>query len=328
MYLRIKKILIIFTLCGSTSVFQSCNNTLENFEILKLDKPLIVLNARLVARQSPRIYIGKSWGATAIPPNETFYRNAEVELFEDDKLVGKLILQDSLYVKKDYIVKANTNYKIKVKVVDVGSVESEPVQIPPDGVISKATYDTKTIVSSTGNTVRNPCLINLTFKKIDNVAGYGIDLVGYNDEGQLICGYNYLDIGRSTIIKSPCIIDIETPYIDLQGDIGKFTFGKKAYVGKCIDTFEKDVKLFADLNSYGFTNPTPDNMFIIPNPINKIIVCVTAVSNEVVEMAKTTRTVEGFTAALSEPYPTYSNIKGGLGIVTGYNVSYKILYIR
>ena len=59
-----------------------------------------------------------------------------------------------------------------------------------------------------------------------------------------------------------------------------------------------------------------------------LLVTFSSCTVEELELAKSTQLVEGFTAALSEPHPTYSNIKGGLGIVTGYNVAYKILYIR
>jgi hypothetical protein len=308
----------------------SCDNTLNNFEINTVAKPLIVLNARLVARQTPRVYVGKIWGATAQFPVETFYRNADVELFADEKSVGKLFLKDTLYINPNYTIKSSVKYSIKVTVPNIGFVESEPVLIPPDGLLISATYDTKITVESTGNTVRNPCLVTAVFKKLSDVAAYSVDLIGYNDEGQLICGYNNLEIGGRTIVKSPCFFETETPYIDLLGNIGSFKFGKQAFVSKCIDTPEKEVKLMADLNSYGFTVPSldPIKRFEIPNPINKIIVSVVTISKEELELAKSIQLVEGFTSALSEPYPTYSNIKGGLGIVTGYNVSYKILYIK
>lgn len=323
-----KKLLGYFLAIICIGLLNSCDNTLEHFEINTVKEPLIVMNARLVARQTPRVYIGKIWGATATFPAETFYRNADVELFADGKSVGKLFLKDTLYVNPDYTIKANVKYSVKATVLNIGFVESEPVLIPPDGLLVSATYTTKITVESTGNTIRNPCLVTTVFKKSNDVAAYSVDLIGYNNEGQLICGYNNIEIGGSTIVKSPCFFETETPYIDLSGNIGLFTFGKHAYVSKCIDTPEKEVRLFADLNSYGFTNLTPANEFDIPNPINKIIVSVVAMSKEELELAKSTQLVEGFTAALSEPHPTYSNIKGGLGIVTGYNVAYKILYIR
>lgn len=307
-----------------------CDNTLNKFEIDTVKNSLIVVNARLVARQTPRVYIGKIWGSTAKFPVETFYRNADVELFADGESVGKLFLKDTVYINPNYIIKASVMYSIKVNVPNIGSAESEPVLIPPDGLLLSATYNTKVTVESTGNTIRNPCLVTAFFKKSDNVAAYSVDLIGYNDDGQLICGYNNLEFGRRTIVKSPCFFETETPYVDLLGNIGTFKFGKYAYVSKCINTPEKEVKLFADLNSYGFTVPSldPIKRFEIPNPINKIIVSVVAMSQEELELAKSIQLVEGFTATLSEPHPTYSNIKGGLGIVTGYNVSYKILYIR
>jgi len=321
-----KKILSYLFAIICIGLLNNCDNTLEHFEINTVKKTLIVVNARLVARQTPRVYIGKIWGATAKIPAETFYRDADVELFADGESVGKLSLKDTIYVNPDYIIKASVKYSIKVTVPNIGSVESEPVLIPPDGLLVSATYNTKITVESTGNTIRNPCLVTAVFKKLDNIAAYSVDLIGYNDEGQLNCGYNNSEFGRQTIIKSPCFFDTETPYIDLLGNIGSFKFGKQAYVSKCIDTPEKEVKLFADLNSYGFTDPS--KIFDEAAPINKIIVSLVAMSQEELELAKSTQMVEGFTAALSEPHPTYSNIKGGLGIVTGYNVSYKILYIK
>ena len=298
----------------SFSLFYSCQN-LENFEIKSVKESLIVLNANLIARQSPKIYVGKIWGATVPRPSETFYRNADVELFENGKSVGKLILKDTLYQNTNYVIKPDTKYVIKASVQGVKAVESEPVLIPVDGLITDIIFLKNSPVNSTNNTIRNPALISVTFKKDDSVAGYSIQLLNYdkNSKRYFSLGEN-IDLGTLTFVKSPCLFDSYCANVDIDGNIGDFVYrGRTAYLRKCIDTENKQVR-FVTGSSF------QENA--------RVIVIVTATSQEGVELSRTTKIVEGFQAALTEPYPTYSNIKGGLGIVIGYNVTYKVLNIN
>ncbi len=308
---QISKIAILlssFFLC-------SCQN-LDNFEINSVKEPLIVLNANLVARQSPKIYVGKIWGATVPRPSETFYRNANVELFENGKSVGKLFLKDTLYQNTDYIIKPNTEYVIKASVQEIKPVESEPVLIPVDGIITDVTYLEKSPINSTNNTIRNPSLITLTFKKDDSVAGYSVQLLNYdkNSKRYFSLGEN-IDLGTLTFVKSPCLFSSFSANVDVDGNVGgDFIYrGRTAYLRKCIDTENKQVRF---ITGSGFQQNA------------RVIAILTATSQEGVELSRTTRIVEGFQAALTEPYPTYSNVKGGIGIVIGYNVTYKVLNIN
>lgn len=296
------------------TVLSSCKNP-DNFEINNIKEPLIVLNANLIARQSPKIYVGKVWGATVPRPSVTFYRNADVELFENGKSVGKLFLKDTLYQNTNYIIKPNTKYVIKASVQEIKPVESEPVLIPADGMITDIIFLKNSPVNSTNNTIRNPALITVTFKKDDSIAGYSIQLLNYNknSERYFSLGEN-IDLGTVTFVKSPCLFDSYTPNVDINGNVGDFIYrGRTAYLRKCIDTESKEVRF---VTGSGF----PEN--------SRVIVILTAISQEGVELSRTTRIVEGFQAALTEPYPTYSNVKGGIGIVIGYNVTYKVLNIN
>jgi Domain of unknown function (DUF4249) len=291
-----------------------CQNP-DYFDISKVKEPLIVINARLVARQSPKIYVGKIWGSTAKFPNETFYRNADVELFENGKSLGKLFLKDTLYQNPNFIIKSNTEYIIKASVQNMKPVESEPVLIPADGIITTATFLPNSSINSTINTLSNPALTTVTFKKNENVAGYGVQLIAYdkNNKQYFNLGEN-IDVGRETLIKSPCLFWSFCADVDIDGNIGKIVYrGRTAYLSKCIDTNEKQVRFVTGSN---FAENT------------SLIITLTATSQEGVELSRTSKIMEGFEAALSEPYPTYSNIKGGLGIVIGYNVAYKVLTIK
>lgn len=292
----------------------SCQN-LDNFEINSVKEPLIVLNANLIARQSPKIYVGKIWGTTVLRPQETFYRNADVELFENGKSVGKLFLKDTLYQNTNYVIKPDTKYVIKASVQGVEPVESEPVLIPVDGLITDIIFLENSPVNSTNNTIRNPALISVTFKKDDSVAGYSIQLLNYdkNSKRYFSLGEN-IDLGTLTFVKSPCLFDSNTPNVDIDGNVGDFIYrGRTAYLRKCIDIENKQVRF---VTGSGF----PEN--------SRVIVILTAISQEGIELSRTTKIVEGFQAALTEPYPTYSNVKGGIGIVIGYNVTYKVLNIN
>ncbi|MDZ7900162.1 MAG: DUF4249 family protein [Arcicella sp.] len=292
----------------------SCQN-LDSFEINTVKEPLIVIQANLIVTQSPKIYVGKLWGATAPRPKETFYRGADVELFENGKSVGKLFLKDTLYQNSNYIIKSNTNYVIKASVQGVKSVESEPVLIPADGVINNVVYLKNSPVNSTNNTIRNPALITVTFRKDDSVAGYGVQLLNYDKSSKkyFSLGEN-IDLGTLTFVKSPCLFDSYCANVDIDGNIGNFIYrGRTAYLSKCIDTEDKQVRF---VTGSGFEENT------------RIIAILTATSQEGVELSRTTKIVEGFQAALTEPYPTYSNVKGGIGIVIGYNVTYKVLTIN
>ena len=292
----------------------SCQN-LDSFEINSVKEPLIVLNANLIARQSPKIYVGKIWGTTVLRPQETFYRNADVELFENGKSVGKLFLKDTLYQNTNYVIKPDTKYVIKASVQGVKPVESEPVLIPVDGLITDIIFLKNSPVNSTNNTIRNPALISVTFKKDDSVAGYSIQLLNYdkNSKRYFSLGEN-IDLGTLTFVKSPCLFDSNTPNVDIDGNVGDFIYrGRTAYLRKCIDTENKQVRF---VTGSGF----PEN--------SRVIIILTAISQEGIELSRTTKIVEGFQAALTEPYPTYSNVKGGIGIVIGYNVTYKVLNIN
>ncbi len=293
----------------------SCQN-LDNFEITTIKEPLIVMQANLIANQSPKIYVGKLWGATAPRPQETFYRNANVELFENGKSVGKLLLKDTLYQNTTYIIKPNTKYVIKASVQGINSIESEPVLIPPDVIIMDINYLEKSPVNPINGATKNPALTTLTFKRDYNVAGYGIEFLSYDRSSKKYqrLGEN-VDLGTITFVKSPCLFESYCADVDIEnGNIGKLNYrGRTAYLSKCIDTENKQV---------GF----------VTGPLNKgsttLVFTITATSQEGIELSRTTRIVEGFQAALTEPYPTYSNIKGGIGVIIGYNVTYKVFTIK
>lgn len=305
-----------------TLVFISCEDSPKYFEINTPKENKIILNARLIARQSVRVYVGRNWGPTNAIPKPSFYDNADVELFEEGKSVGKLLLKDTMYVNLNYIIKPNVKYTIKANIQNVGTVESEPVLIPPNIVITKVIYDTKTTIAvPDGNTLEYPCLITTTFKKVDSVGGYGIDLLGYNEGGRTSCDFNYLDIKPYAFIKSPCYFGYNLPEIDLNGNIGRFNTSviQGVYTNKCIDTLEKEFRVVADLRTGAFNAKYPF--------ISQYQICITALSNEALELAKSIKIIEGFYGALSEPSITYSNVKGGIGTVVGYNVSYKMLNV-
>jgi hypothetical protein len=292
----------------------SCQN-LDNFEINTVKNPQIILQARLVARQSPSVYVSKLWGTTAPRPKETFYRDADVELFENGQSVGKLFLKDTLYQNTNYIIKPNTEYVIKASVQGTKSVESEPVLIPADVTISGLTYLEKSPFNSVINTYTNPSLVTLTFKKDNRIAGYGVQLLLYDKDNKKYrdIGEN-IDLSTQTKVKSPCLFDSYCADVDINGNIGRILYrGRTAYLGKCIDTEEKQVRFVLGSKFQENSN---------------VIVTLTATSQEGVELSRTSRIIEGFTGSLSEPYPTYSNIKGGLGIAIGYNITYKVLTIK
>jgi Domain of unknown function (DUF4249) len=309
-------------------ILNGCQN-LDNFEINSVKEPLVVLNANLVARQSPKIYVGKLWGATTPRPAETFYRNADVELFENGKSVGKLMLKDTLYQNTNYIIKPNTKYVIKVLVQGIKPVESEPVLIPADGIISDIIYLQKSPFNSTNTTIGNPSLVTVIFEKNIQTAMYGIQLLAFGkEEERLFLFAENIDLGTQTSVKSPCLLDSYCPDIDLKGEIGTFIYrGKTAYLMKCIDSPTKTLRFVTTPRSSPLY-PTKNNPQRDVVDISKFIVTLTATSQEGIELARTTKIVEGFQAALTEPYPTYSNVKGGLGIVIGYNVTYKVLTIN
>jgi Domain of unknown function (DUF4249) len=295
-------------------LFLSCQN-LDNFDVNTVKEPLIVVQANLIARQSPSIYVSKLWGATAPRPRETFYRDADVELFENGKSVGKLFLKDTLYQNPNYIIKPNTKYVIKASVQGIKSIESEPVLIPADGVISGLTYLEKSPVNSAINQYQNPSLVSVMFKKDDRISGYGVQLLLYDKDDKKYEKYDEnIDLGTETKVKSPCLFGSYCADVDVNGNIKRIFYnGRTAYLSKCIDTEEKQVRFI-----FGSR---------IPVGIN-VVAVITAASQEGVEQSRTSRVIEGFTGSLSEPYPAYSNIKGGLGIVIGYNVTYKVLTIK
>ena len=238
-------------------------------------------------------------------------------------------MKDTLYQNSNYIIKPNTKYVIIASIKSLKSVESEPVLIPADGLITDISYLQKSPFNSTNSTIGNPSLVTVTFKRDTQTAIYGIQLLAFGKEDEpLFSRPENIDLGTQTFVKSPCLLDSYCPDVDLKGEIGLFTYrGKTAYLMKCIDSPTKAIRFVTTPKSTPIypskSNPQRDVV-----DISKFMATITATSQEGVELSRTTKIVEGFQAALTEPYPTYSNIKGGSGIVIGYNVSYKVLTIN
>jgi hypothetical protein len=239
------------------------------------------------------------------------------------------MLKDTLYQNTDYIIKPNTKYVIKASIQGIKSIESEPVLIPADGIVTDIVYLQKSPFNSTNNTIGNPSLVTVAFEKNIQTAMYGVQLLAFGKEGEkLVSRPENIDLGTQTFVKSPCLLDSFCPDVDLKGEIGPFTYrGRTAYLMKCIDSPEKTLRFVTTPRSSPIY-PTKNNPQRDVVDISKFMVTLTSTSQEGVELSRTTKIVEGFQAALTEPYPTYSNIKGGLGIVIGYNVTYKILTIK
>ena len=322
-FFYIKLILVSYMM----SLLFSCS-TSSLVEIIT-DKQLIVLNARLLAQNSPSVYVGKTWSPTEVFPKESYYRNADVELFENGQSVGKLFFSNGMYVNPNYIIKANTDYIIKAYISTVGSVESEPVHIPSDVTISQISFDTKTTLIPKYSGYTPSFLVEFSFKKnIDKGIYYAVSEIGYNDEqGPFGCYSENLEYDKSTKVKSPCYLKVTTPFINKNGLLRGFSYGYIAYSEECITDSEKKIQLLVQTTGNSISKD-----IIFPNSFNyaikQLIIMVTTISSEAIKEQDTTTDVEGLGAILSEPSRTYTNIKGGLGVVSGYNYSYKTLIIK
>ena len=262
----------------------------------------IVVNALLVANQTPKIYVGKTWTITDITPAKTYYDNARVELWEDEKLAGILVFKNGYYFFPNFILKPRKTYIIRVVVPDVGKVESKPVVIPPNLEIIKITLDPKVKWVDREIRVQIPVLVQLDIKNTANPGDYLVT------SAIAIKGIEKIQLNSLTtenVEISSSSLDFSTNscyalFPELSGFSAKRSIG---YNTNCFSGPNKTIGLVVD--KFG--------------QADAVRIYTAIYSAEYLLYTKGARGIEGADNAFIETKPTYSNIVGGIGFVTAIN---------
>jgi hypothetical protein len=274
----------------------------------------IVINAVLKANETPEVYVGKTWGATGQVPENVHIENATVLLFEGNQLIGEMIHQQKgIYTSPKYKLFPEKEYIIKVNAVGLPNAESSPVKVPASFPLQSIKLDKNTNVSSLNGQRANPALLTVVLREGPSEF---LGIVAQTYTGGYINATNIspletsITLGETT--SSDCIYRSA-----LFGD-----FQLKALLFKptlfIYDTFclrnSKTMNLVVETKGYvqkpnDFKEQDADEIRI------QLVNC----SSQYVEFTKKNKILEGLDYAFTEPTPTYSNVKGGYGVVVAIN---------
>lgn len=290
-----------------TLAFFSCQDSNK----LNLPAPLtkIVINGLLVANESPKVYVGKTWAVTDFTPAQTYYENAQVQLWENDILIGILTLKNGFYESAKVLIKPKKSYIIRVEVPNVGKAESKPVVIPPDIETMQIVLNPNIKWVTREILIRKPVLIQLFIKKPANSSDYLVtSALGFKDENKII----FSNLTTENVEISSSSLDFNgsncySLFPELSGIEYKRSIG---YNIACFTGQTKEIGLVIDKIGQLGINSVEANF---------VRVYVAVYAAEYLQYAKAAQAIEGADNAFIETKPTYSNIIGGIGFVTAVN---------
>jgi hypothetical protein len=297
-----------------TSSFLSCQDN----STLMLPEPAtkIVINALLVTNQSPKVYVGKTWAVTSPTPIQTYYDNADVSLWEDGKRVGAMVLRNGMYELSGFLLKPQKSYKIQVEVPSVGKAESQLVMMPPDIQILTATLEQTINWVNREIYLQNPVRATVVIKNSFRTGDYLVtSAVGMKDNQKI--EFNSLTTENGEISSSS--LDFATSgcyalFPELSDIKGSLSMG---YNSKCFSGNTKEVSLIIDKTGQIYKYGGMGSGRVEANAMRVYLAIYSA---EYLQYAKAAQGIEGADNAFIETKPTYSNIVGGIGFVTGISL--------
>lgn len=280
--------------------------------VLNLPAPAvkIVVNSLLIANETPKVYVGKTWSVTEPTPVKTYYENARVEIWEDNTLSDILVFNNGFYILPNFVLKPQKSYVIRVEVPNIGKVESKPVIVPVDVDILKISLDPNIKWITRDVLIQKPLLIQLF---IDNTTtmlqNYLVmSAVAVKDNNKLI--FNTLTTENVEISSSSLSFSTNNCYAlfpELSGFKDKRSIG---YNMQCFLEQKKEIGLVIDRIGQ-LANKRVEADFVE--------VYFATYSAEYLQYAKAAEAIEGADNAFIETKPTYTNIVGGIGFVAAIN---------
>ena len=319
------KILNYLYLLGLFLILNACQGDKQLF--LGNNTHLVVLNSLLVAHETPLVYVGKTWSVTDSKPSKTYYENAIVELWENQNLIGVLSFNQTLgqYEFPNYTIQPNKVYTLKAFVEGHEKVESKPIRIPAD--VQVKSISTRFLSSNEpiniNRTFRQPISIKATLENNTNSGDYMVldaESLLINSTDTLYGSAAYpTEIDPNNTLgfeKNPCYAEAPTL---LPPFSSRYAL---AYNTQCLGASSKEIELVADGYTLFYDKNVKNSSF---NNANAIRVLSAIYLPDYILFRRADRVVEGSDNAFVPTQPTYSNVKGGIGIVTAINRKIQIV---
>jgi len=286
-------------------VFFSCQDN----SILTLPTPAtkIVVNSLLMAHQSPKVYVGKTWAVTAPTPKTTYYDNAKVTLWENELLIGTLGFKNGFYELPSFVLKPQQSYQVRVEVPDVGKAESPWLMVPADINIQSITLDPTVKWITRDIPIQKPILAHIVIKNKFINDDYLVTSA-LTMKGNKKIEFHSQTVENGEISASSLTFNSNSCYAlfpELSGIAYKRSIG---YNSNCFSGEFKNIDLILDKMDYNSSEEA-----------TAIKIYVAVYSAEYLQYAKAAKAIEAANYAFIETKPTYSNIKGGIGFVTAIN---------
>jgi hypothetical protein len=285
---------------------------------IQLKAPKIILNAILIANESPSVYIGRAFAPTGKIPSDHFIENANVVLYEDDKIIGRLSYQkNGIYTLPTYQLKPDKRYKFVVKATGYPDAQNTAVLMPKNVEVSSVIFDSKTDYP-TLNTFAKGRLLSVIL--LDSLKGefYGIGIkktkLGYNVSGNIYP----IEVGTTGLstLNTDCYKFLPVTE-NVEYSLTRELF--EAYILYNASCFGKQKKMGLVVDTYG-TVQTPDkDGKYYSSQIDRLQATVVTFSEEYFIYAKNIKVLEGIDNAFFEPQRTYTNVLNGYGVVVAMN---------
>lgn len=277
-------------------LFLSCEKEIENVPAFEQKK--LVVFGFLTPTEEITIRVDRIYPVFGENLFEGGIKNALVDIYEDNILIERLIHQKSgIYISsKNYRPKVGKYYFIKVSAEGFQSIESSKEVVPKEINVRKVDF-TQKIKSILNESFPSRKLI----LEFDDIQGednyYQVVLNGfYKKTTNSIFVY---DFDKPSEIESAC--GFKSSFSD------SFNFSDFC--------FKNETNIFiAGVETRGSLQPGGND-----EDCDEIILRIRNISKSFYEYRKTEYDEEGFVQAFKQPYPRYSNIKGGFGIFTTYN---------
>lgn len=312
-----KKLLVFLYLLSAVS----CKDQ-KIFEI-PFQKSQLVLNAVLRANEPPQVFVGRTWPATGVFPEKVYIDNATVKLFEDGLYVGDLIhANNGIYKLTTYKLKAEKKYFVKVTANGFESVENLPVRMPSLFPLQSIIIDKTTPIGSLNQSAK-PVLLKVRFRGgVLSELQYGVVVDTYSNNF-VVAGNLISPLETSISLTNPS----NENCIKRSALLGDFDFKPLLYKSplivynsNCFLDSEKGMNLV--IETVGYVQKINDYSQQTADEIRLQLV---SLSPEYYEYAQKNKFFEGLDYAFNEPTPTFTNVKGGYGVVVAINSTYKVL---
>ncbi|MFN4145179.1 MAG: DUF4249 domain-containing protein [Runella sp.] len=293
--------------------FYACIPT-KTYEI-PFGESKLVLNAVLKANETPEIYVGKTWPATGAIPEATFMTDATATLWENDQQVGSFVHQkQGIYRIANYKIKPGQKYVIKVSKTGFQPAESAPVHIPNSFPLRSLSIDSNTNVSSSNSQWADPILLNVMLHD-SPLSDVFLGVLAQTYTGGFLNATQISPIESNTNLTnaSDCLL---RSALFGEFELKPLIFKSQLFLYNpiCIGTTNRRLGIILETKGY-VQRPNDFSLQKADEIRVQLLVC----SPEYAEFTKRNKILEGLDFAFNEPQPTYTNVKGGYGVVVAFN---------